>query len=154
MADRAVFQARVVLLAYLAFVISAISFVSWSHNDQGLHEAIVPLIGWGGLTQYAPTIFFAGLASFHTRREAVWTLIQMLGWVTFVGTVLTVDHAFRAWSGEPDFDNPFLKYHPLRPVFTTLIPGAWLLVLWWTGRTLPAARAVETSFGNASSEAT
>jgi len=137
MLDRTVFRAKVVLVVYLIFAMSAIALALWSNMDHDLDEALVPMTGWTGLFQYTWTIFFAVLALAKTVRPAITSVVWMLGGLAVIGAFTTAHHAIDAWSGKPDYGNPYLMYHPIRPLFTVLIPGTWASILWFVARKLP-----------------
>ena len=137
MADAKVFCARVVLTAYLAFllVVSGINF--WSRSQKELHEFLVPLTGWVGIELHLFTMFFAFGALVDTNRCVFSHLLSMLGTAITLNAFDTASHALKAWSGHPDYGNPYLMYHPLRPLIILGIPSMWLAALWFVSRKLP-----------------
>lgn len=147
MIDAKVFRARTVLLAYLVFSLLVLGFYLWSQSQKDIREFLVPMTGWTGLDSYMWTLFFAVFALVHTNRIAFAPVLGMLGIVTAINAFQTSIDAFRAWSGQPDFGNPYLTYHPLRPVIIVVIPGAWLFALWLVSRGLPKGPGLNRSIG-------
>jgi hypothetical protein len=94
-----------------------------------LNAAIVPYTGWSGLTFYMFTLFFAIAAILTPQRKQIYGVVALLGLAVLFGALDTFRHTWGPEAGTPDFGNPYLTYHPYRPVFTVVLPAAWLLLL-------------------------
>ena len=94
-----------------------------------LYEAIVPYTGWSGLTNYLFTLFFAASAIMTRDRKPIYGVAMLLGLFAIFGVIGIYWHTWGPDAGRPDFGNPYLVYHPWRPVFTVALPVAWLLLL-------------------------
>jgi hypothetical protein len=136
--ERSVHRARIVLTAYLAFAMVALILCAASLFWKALGELLVPLTGWTGLFVYLWTVFFALHALYQPNRTTFLLVVRVLGMITAIEACHTTYHAMMAWTGQPDFGNPYLIYHPARPLMTVVIPAAWATALWVFGRKLPA----------------
>ena len=94
-----------------------------------LDAAITPYTGWSGLGYYMFTLFFA-ISAIHTPpRKQVYGVVALLGLAVLFGALDTFRHTLGPEAGRPDFGNPYLIYHPYRPIITILLPASWLLLL-------------------------
>ncbi|MDB5342908.1 MAG: hypothetical protein JWP89_1285 [Schlesneria sp.] len=137
MTDATVLRARRVLAVYLVFSLIVTAFELWSFVQPDLKSIVVPFTGWTGLMPYAWTLYFAYFAMRHTNRYLFTPLLWMLGTATILLAVDTAVKGIEHWSGSPDYGNPYLTYHPARPLITVVVPLTWLLILWMVGRQLP-----------------
>jgi hypothetical protein len=140
MVNANVLRARAILIVYLAFSVAVLAFGYWSHSRKDLRESLVPITGWIGLSPYMWTLFFSIFALIFTNRTTYMSVVRMLGLVTALDALVTAFDAIMAWLGSPDFGNPYLMYHPVRPLITVVLPSAWILALWRVGCKLPRAQ--------------
>ena len=122
-------QAPLILRAYLVFAVFA-SVLSFSvFYAPPLYEASGPYTGWSGLTNYLFTLFFATSAIQTRDRKPIYGVAMLLGLFAIFGVIGIYWHTWGPDAGRSDFGNPYLVYHPWRPVFTVALPVAWLLLL-------------------------
>jgi len=75
------------------------------------------------------TLYFAISAILTPQRKLVYAVALLLGLAVLFGAFDTFRHTLRPEAGTPDHGNPYLTYHPYRPVFTIVLPASWLLLL-------------------------
>ena len=123
-------HAPLILQAYLVFVLvaSALSFSGF--YAPRLNAAIIPYTGWSALSWYLFTLFFAVAAILTPqRKQMIHAVAALLGLAVLFGALDTFNHTIGPEARTPDFGNPYLIYHPYRPVFTVALPLSWLLLL-------------------------
>lgn len=117
-----------VLRAYLLFVLAAaVAFVGAFFPP--VSAAIVPYTAWSGLAFYLFTLYPAMAAILTPRRILIHNVAALLGVAVVIGAFDTFQHTWGTEAGAPDFGNPYLTYHPYRPVFTIALPAFWLSLL-------------------------
>ena len=121
-------RAPLILQAYVAFALVA-SAVFFSTFFPAVSAAVIPYMGWSGLSFYLFTLYFALAAILTPQRKAVYGVVAILSVAVLFGAFETFQHIWGAGAGRPDFGNPYLTYHPSRPVFTIVFPVAWLSLL-------------------------
>jgi hypothetical protein len=132
----AVRRGRLVMGSFFLFALAVAVFDHWQRGLEALHEAIVPLTGWNGLSDYVPLAFFAARATFFPSRRS-------FGWVMFFLALSAVFGGMNCYRGMttvlagPELGNPYLIYDPRRPLVTVLPPVVWMAVLWLTRRLMP-----------------
>ncbi len=85
------------------------------------------------------TLMFAWIALLKTDRKNLMTLVLMLAGTTLLELIDTMHEAIEAWSGSPDFGNPYLMYHPIRPLITVVPASMWTITFWLVCRKFSAA---------------
>ena len=122
-------RAPLLLRGYLLFAVVA-SILNFSVLfAPSLYEAILPYLGWSGLMPYLFAVFMAFSAIFTQQRKSIYGVVASLGFAMVFGAIDTSRHTLGPLAEAPNFDNPYLIYNPLRPVFTILLPALWLLLL-------------------------
>lgn len=122
-------QAPLLLRGYLLFALVASLLAISGIFAPSLSGAIIPYTGWSGLTFYLFTLFFAISAILTPQRKQIYGVAALLGLAVLFGAVDSIRHTSGPEAGTPDFGNPYLTYHPYRPIFTVVIPAVWLLLL-------------------------
>ena len=116
-----------ILRAYLVFTLLAAALAYCVYYAPQLNRRIVPFTGWTGLFSYIFTLFFAILARFAPdRKKWIRAILLMHVLLTAQGVVDGFRHE---WGSQEDFGNPYLMYHPLRPLVTIGLPIVWGLLL-------------------------
>jgi hypothetical protein len=122
-------QAPLILRAYVVFaLVASVLFFSVFYAPP-LNAAIIPYTGWSGLAFYMFTLFFAISAIITPQRKLIYRVVALLGLAVLFGAFDTFWHTLGPEAGGPDFGNPYLIYHPYRPIFTIVLPAFWLLLL-------------------------
>jgi hypothetical protein len=75
------------------------------------------------------TLFFAISPIITPQRKLIYGVVALLGLAVLFGAFDTFRHTLGPEAGGPDFGNPYLIYHPYRPIFTIVLPAFWLLLL-------------------------
>lgn len=122
-------QSHWILRGYLIFAVVASVLQLCLIVVGDLNEKLVPLTGWEGLFRYSFTLFFALLAMSKPHRKSVGGITGLLAVFVALGCFDTYQHLWGYWAERDDFGNPYLMYHPARPVITVLLPGVWLVLL-------------------------
>jgi hypothetical protein len=94
-----------------------------------LYEKLLPYTGWMGLYFYVMTLTAASTAIKEPQRKPLLHLTYLLGIMTFFGWFDYYVSTHGLHLGGPDDPNPYLAYHPYRPLVTVLVPGVWLLLI-------------------------
>jgi len=98
-----------------------------------LRETVTPFIGWGGNMP-----FFFAIGSWPGLFKGAGYSIDAKTLSRYL-TLACVIMAIGVATGAVDFwmfgnlrsdDNPWLRYHPLRPLWTIVLPLAWGIFLW------------------------
>ena len=122
-------QAPLILRAYVVFALVASGLSLSGFYAPPLNAAIVPYTGWSSLGLYAFTLFFAIAAILTPQRKQVYAVAALLGLFVLLGAFDTFRYTLGPAAGRPDSGNPYLTYHPYRPIFTIVLPAFWLLLL-------------------------
>ena len=111
-------DAPLVVQAYLVFAVIA-SILSLSGIvSQPLNQALVPYMGWSGLSLYMFTLYFTigpVFSSSPLLRRTIFLNVFMLGVFVVIGSREMIQHLS---APKRDFGNPYLTYHVWRPAFT------------------------------------
>ena len=134
MVNTYVLRARSILIVYIVFSVSVVAFDHWSDSQKELREWLVPMTGWNGSSVYMWTLGFASFALVKTDRKHLRLIVLMLAVATLLQLRSTMNHAIQAWSGSPDFGNPYLMYHPIRPLITVVPATMWTITFWLVSR--------------------
>jgi hypothetical protein len=122
-------QAPLILRAYVVFALVASALFFSGFYAPPLNAAIIPYTGWAGLGLYMFTLFFAISAIITPQRKMIYGVVLLLGLAVLFGAFDTFWHTLGPEAGRPDFNNPYLIYHPYRPIITIVLPAFWLLLL-------------------------
>ena len=121
-------QAPRILRAYVVFLLVTVALFLGEFYPP-ISAAIIPYTGWSGLTFYHFTLYFALASILAPPRKLIYGVAPMLGLAVLFGAFDTYQHTWGTEAGSPDFDNPYLTYHPCRPIFTIALPAFWQLLL-------------------------
>ena len=116
-----------VLWAYLWFMIAVLIFELCRMATGTVLSFTVPYTGWTIAFPYLFSVFFVFVTLRGPRlgkQAAIKTVRILLVFAIVIGVV-----DFILGFGGDDFDNPYLRVSPLRPIFTIVVPGAWLLLI-------------------------
>jgi hypothetical protein len=121
-------QAPLILRAYVLFLlVDAALFFSEFYPP--VSAATVRYHGpWSSPSLYLFTLFFALGAILTPQRKLIYAVAALLGLIVLLGTFDTIQHIWGTEAERPDFGNPYLFYHPYRPIFTVALPASWLLL--------------------------
>jgi hypothetical protein len=122
-------QAPLILRSYVVFALAASALHLSGLFAPWLSSVTIPYTGWLGLTSYMFTLFFAISAILTPQRNQIYGVVALLGLGVLIGAFDTFWYTLGPGAGAPDFGNPYLTYHPYRPVITVLLPASWLLLL-------------------------
>lgn len=122
-------HAPLILRAYVVFALVASALAFSGFYAPPLNAAIIPYTGWSSLGLYLFTLFFAIAAILTPQRKQVYAVAALLGLFVLLGAIDTYRYTLGPEAGTTDFGNPYLIYHPLRPVFTIALPAFWLVLL-------------------------
>jgi len=121
--------APMILRIYFAFAVIAGALSLSSFYARPFYEKLLPYTGWMGLLFYLMTLGTARQAVADPRRQPLLNLATTLALMVFFGWfdfyIQTHGPSLRG----PDDPNPYLAYHPYRPLVTILIPAVWLLLV-------------------------
>jgi hypothetical protein len=136
-----IYRARMILTAFLVFSIGTTVFSLGSMLVPRLRERIVPYTGWSFLGSYMWTLFFAAFALKKPERQRMMGLLALLGAIIVFDGIGIVSAALDHARGKPNFGNPYLTYHPLRPVIILAPQIVWFILLCWAYQGLPQSGA-------------
>jgi hypothetical protein len=117
------------LVAYAVFasLVTLASYVILPFAPDQLRESLIAYTGWNAGIPYPMTLIFVFVLIFQEQRRRY---VRMFG-IAFPLTILIVYGVYSFFQyGEPNYNNPYLTISPLRPVWTILIPAAWIVVLY------------------------
>lgn len=110
--------ALVVTLTYVAVVPSV--------SDQ-LRGRLIAYTGWSAATPYPITLIFVFVLIFQEQRRRY---VRVFG-IAFPLAITIIFGAVDIFQfGKPNYNNPYLTISPLRPIWTMLIPAAWIIILY------------------------
>jgi hypothetical protein len=87
-------------------------------------EDSIKYTGWVPSMLYLNGVIMGTFLCVHRTTRGRICLLVLLG-------LWAIGHAIEFWSkfGRQDFDNPYLRVSPYRPIWTVAVPLVWLLVL-------------------------
>jgi hypothetical protein len=120
-------RAPLILRAFLIVSVVETFFSLIAIFVRPVTQVVMPLLG--GLSVYFFTIQFAVMAIFGQQRKIVYGIPFVLAvQLAFQATQL-IAHVANPQTVRLDPSNPYLYYHPYRPLFTFVFPLAWCLLL-------------------------
>ena len=118
-----------ILPAFLLFSVIATVIASSVFYAPHFDELIVPFTGWSGLSIYMFTLMGVIMAMFTPYRKAIYDIAGMLALIAVFGLFDTYDHTWGSRACREDYGNPYLMYHPLRPLINIVLPLFWMTLL-------------------------
>jgi hypothetical protein len=122
-------QAPLILRLFIGFTLTAAALSFSVFYSRPLNAAIVPYVGWGGLTLYLFGLFPAFAAIYTPQRKQIYSIAALLALSVLFGFADTFWHSWGSAAGKNNFGNPYLTYHPMRPFFTIALPALWLSLI-------------------------
>ena len=120
-------QAPLILRAYVVFTLFAALLSLSPFYSKALNEALIPYLGWSGFTGYTFSIYFAiNAALVRPPKVMIYILLIFSVLSAIFGIQDTINHVL---TPSVDFNNPYLTYSEIRPLFTVILPIAWSLLL-------------------------
>lgn len=121
-----------VFLAFSAAV-TILELLALAEIFRWLQETLVPFTGWVGAMPYMFALA-AWPAFLRGRRDAPdvkarGTYLRAQCVTLAIATAFGIVDFF-LFSGLQESSNPWLRYSPLRPLWTVVTPTAWCVVLW------------------------
>ncbi len=119
------------LLLLFSIVIVFISELIQLDSNRDLYQSIIPYTGWSPGREYKMIFFFIILYSYTFRNHQKKLLIIRVMSVIYM--VFSLYDGISDWTTilPEDFTNanPYLRYDPLRTIYTICLPLIWLLII-------------------------
>jgi hypothetical protein len=118
------------LLLFSILITVVIIFIHLDWNED-LDESIVPYTGWNPGSDYRHILFFIVFSSFTIKNHQKSILFIRGMSAVFIGFSLYDGVIDWTTISPEDFTNtnPYLRYDPLRPIFTIALPLFWMLII-------------------------
>jgi hypothetical protein len=124
------FQAApLVLRAYLVFSAIAGILALSVFFARPFGESLLKYTGWMGLYFYLMTLIPAWALILNRGKKDLQWLVSNLALMIVFGLIDSYHNAYGPYHAGPDDTNPYLAYHPYRPLVTIALPAAWMLLV-------------------------
>jgi hypothetical protein len=100
-----------------------------------LYEKIIPYTGWSpGVVYGIIALFVVKNTSFETNDSNLANFINIRCKIVFFLGIYLIVGIYDWFDTTPEWytvTNPYLRYEPLRPIYTIFLPLFWILIIGW-----------------------
>jgi hypothetical protein len=102
-----------------------------------LYELVIPYTGWSpGLLYFVILTLLSSdsKSSVKTDTNNLVSSLNIRYRIVFLLGIYLILGIFDWFTSGPEYythSNPYLRYDPLRPIFTILVPFSWMMIIGW-----------------------